>query len=182
MGGCLTRMLGRAAAAVASVWTAVCTVGAVSTSSGWANFTMRQRIPASGLTDVNGSKVRFTIRSTGSASINITKMYVGLAGAGTYDFSAAPTQDHFGGSASGSVAAGGNDLVSDGVTLAYTGTADLMVSVYFTASPATSLPTYNLTGSSNGSKSGDDAVTTLGSGYSNSAFGMAFRVVEALVP
>jgi hypothetical protein len=166
----------------ASVWTTVFSGSAGSGSTGWAGWTMRQRIPAAQITDVSGSQVRFTLHDTLSNGMSISKMYVGLAGAGTYDFSAAPTQAFFSGSASAAVLSGGNELTCDGVTLAYTGTADLMVSVFFAASPATSITTYSMTGANNGQKLGDDAITTLGTGYSNSAFTNAFRLVEALVP
>lgn len=166
-----------------SVWTQVFFQGTPgSATTGWAGWTMRQRIPASAITDVNGSQVRFTLRPTVSAGVNVSKMYVGLAGAGTYDFASTPTQAFFGGSATGSVAAGTGSLVCDGVALAYTGTADLMVSVFFAAAPATSMTSYAMTSGQNGQRVGDFASSVTVTGFSASAPTNVFQTVEGLVP
>lgn len=164
-------------------WTSVFS-GTNTGSSGVTNLTMRQRIPASALTDLSGTQLRFSFLGTGGTGVNIDALYFGPAAAGTgLDFAATPTQVLFGGSGSGSIGAGGViPLVSDGVVYAYNGTVDLMLAWHLAASPSSAQTICGGgTGFHAGFKSGNDASTVVASGYTDNGTNNWVKQVEALV-
>lgn len=143
---------------------------------------MRQRIPASVITDATGTQIRLTMRSTGSAGIVVGECWFGLKGAGDFDFTGTQVQVTFnGGSTTASVGVN-TDLVTDPITFAYTGTADLEIFYFF--SGATSWTSYDGGGGAsmvNGQKNSNDHGTTTGTGYSNTIAKNAFKLIEVLV-
>lgn len=153
-----------------------------SNSFSWGGFTLRERIFAASLTDVSGSQIRLTIQApTSLQTLRITKIYIGVKGAGTHDFASAPTQLFFGGSAS--VTAGtGASVTTDAATFAYDGTGDLVMSIYVSSGAGVGFN--SVTSSANSTavnKSGDDATTLVASGYSSGSANDFISLFEALV-
>lgn len=161
-------------------WMTVQTNTVNSDNTGWAGYTMRQVLAASRLTDASGSQIRFTLQAATSNPIAVTKMYVQLKGAGTYDFSTTPIQVLSGGSASFTVPTN-SSLVTDGAAFTYTGTADIVVSIYTSGTTGYKM-SQTSSGDTNWFKAGDDAATVGASGYSQTFNEYdVFPLVEAFV-
>jgi hypothetical protein len=149
-------------------------------ANGYGGYTLRERLPASVLTDIAGTQMRITLHAASGTQTVITKMYVGLKGAGNFDFATTPVQVLFSGSASKTVTAGSGPYTSDAFSLTYDGTSDLVIAIYSSAAlnsnsylslaaPQTTTVAYKL---------GDDAITTTVSGYTNAATGDVVEKIE----
>ena len=141
----------------------------------YSNYTMRNRIKTSILPAGTRNLLRFTVHSGPSQGLVITKCYVGLAGAGTYDFSTTPTQAFFGGSAGFTIGTDTTSPYCDPVTLTIPGGSDVMVALY-TASGNSAADDYYVsavdsTNFNSGYKLGDDATTVTTSGYTQTGTG-----------
>lgn len=100
--------------------------GAGSNTGTLLNYTIRDVIQSTHL--IAGSKIRITFRGGGGSGFLFNECWIGTRGS-TFDLAATPTQVFFGGNAYGGAAAG-VDLVSDQVTFAVSGSADLVVSFW----------------------------------------------------
>jgi hypothetical protein len=162
-------------AASGTTWTTVFTAAANATEGGWDNFTLRTNIPAANLTDMSGTQMRITLTVPGSTTLAQDAAYMQSKGSATFDFSTSPTQIFWnGGSASFSIfGTGGSqvEIVSDPFSFSYDGTHDLVFSFYGNPSASSNAFRGNNTvsGPSDAYKSGNDASTTVASGYTNDA-------------
>lgn len=147
-------------------WNTIISWAQAGTSTGWANFTVRFRVSESLFGASTSVRLTFSARTSGGNGVNIAKAYVGqrASGGNGWDFSATPTPITFAGSSTATIPVGGN-VVSDAIPVSLSGTADLIVSVYFPSTPATDLPSANPGNFLSYFKSGDDAVVVAPSGY-----------------
>lgn len=98
---------------------------------GYGNTTLRLNIPSADL--LAGSKVRFTIAAGASTQTVINGCYVQTpTSAGSLNFSTTPIQVLFGGNP-GITITGGTEAVTDAITLAVSGTSQLLLSMYLSA-------------------------------------------------
>jgi len=140
-------------------------------SDGWSGYTGVERIAASAMTLPSGSitKVRFRLVAAASEGITIGNAYVGhRAGSGDeYDFSAAPVQVLFGGSAGVTISAG-STKTSDWATFSYNKTSDLLFAFYCSGSGSSDAPKYasGITDVADYEKIANDAATVNKTGYS----------------
>jgi hypothetical protein len=133
---------------------------------GWSNYTLRQQIPTAAIIK-NGSKIRFSFRGGIAEGVDISKCYVQLKGAGSFDFVSAPVQVLFSGTASVSIPSS-TTVLCDDVTIAVT-TADVLVISIYIANATDTLRYVNGSPLSPvldaAYKLGDDATTLVASGY-----------------
>lgn len=132
-------------------------------STGWGAYTARQIFGSSVM--VAGSKIRLTLRALGAGvPVNIGNMYAGVqaSSGNVYDFAATPQQVLFSGSGTLSMT-GDSSVVSDEIILPISSGQGLVVAAYFNGT--TILAINGVPGSDNHYKSGNDASTVDGSGY-----------------
>jgi hypothetical protein len=141
------------AVGVSTGWTQVTPGGFDNNTNGWTGYTLRQSIPASVLTDMAGTEMRFLFGAHSGEAVTINKARIGLESGGSSQYAVAPTPITFnGGSASVVIPVGGR-VMSDPVTLAYTGTANLAMALFL-----------------NGGSSSDWIATSTGSGLSANSY------------
>ena len=101
-----------------------------STSSGWANYTMRLIVSSSIL--IPGDQIRISLTAGTGTSAMMSSAYVGQAAASgdIYDFMGTPTQILFGGLSNITVPVN-QTRVSDWVNYTYDRSTNLVVSIYF---------------------------------------------------
>lgn len=162
-----------------TVWTTVFTGSSPTASPGWSGWAFRQRIGNAAITNLTGFKVRLTIQSATVGAV-VGECWVGKAGAGTFDFDGSQVQATFNGGSAGATIGASTDLVTDPITMPYTGTDDLMAFYFF--SGTTNLTFFpGMSGGGNAQKNSNDHGTTTGTGYSTSAFDNAIKLIEAFV-
>lgn len=133
-------------------------------SSGWANYTLRVRIPASALGTC--SKVRLTLYPGVSASgFTIEKLFIGKhkVGGTWHEFESAPMQVTSGGSPTIFVAPSGGPITCDATPIALAAGEELVLSAYFSAGSC--CDSYGHTGWATAENSGDDSETLSPSNY-----------------
>lgn len=140
-------------------------------NGGWTNFTLRNMIPGT-IAPTGGTKCRITIPAGATEGLTISKCYIGIKGAGAYEFASAPTQVKFNGGNNNFAIAAGATQVSDDITLT-TSPGDSLVVSMFCPTLSTAADTFKrvaMTGVTGGFKSGDDAATQTPSGYTANNF------------
>lgn len=143
----------------------------INPSAGWSNFTLRQRIESSIIPSAF-TQVRFSLRGHPTEGFSVTKAYIGIKGAGPFDFATAPVQIFWNGGNATVTSTPNQVIMSDAVSLTRAGGEDIMISV-FTASGNTAADSYTYGYSSTSapydaaSKAGDDSTTLVASGYTN---------------
>jgi hypothetical protein len=141
--------------------------------SGWGGLTLRQIIPPGGA-GVTGKYLKLTLKPSSSGNnSSVAAVYVGhtSGGGSSLDFDGTQVQVKFGGANSVTLTAGGSAVVSDPVAYNYDNAKYLIVTIYFSG-------TSDACGFAKGAlgggyaayyKSGNDAGTTAGTGYSASS-------------
>lgn len=173
--------IGNLKSVASAIWTIVKGPTTLTTdANGYGGYTLRERLPASVLTDITGTQMRITLHAAVATQMVITKMYVGLKGAGNFDFAGVPVQILWAGSPSKTVGGSTGAFTSDPFNIAYTGTADIVIAIYSNAPTSNnsylSLPAPQTT--TVAYKLGDDAITTIASGYTNAATGDVVEKIE----
>ena len=148
-------------------WSAATLPNHAGASDGWANFTLRQNLGSS-YVPINGNYVRLSFTAS-DEPLAISVCYVGLKGAGLFDFSTTPQQVRFnGGSASVTISAGQTQY-SDPVALVITTSNPVIVSVYVPNNTAqdkfSRFSTAAVQDHRVGYITGNDAATVAASGY-----------------
>lgn len=151
--------------APSSAWTALALAALSADNDGWNGYTLRFVI-SSALVPKTFTQVRLSFQAGAAEGLDLAGTYIGLKGAGAYDFAATPAQVLFGGSGTLSLAANGT-LVSDAVTLSGTTSDSIVVSVYCNSAT----DTFRISGSNDANyssayKFGNDLTTLTASGYS----------------
>jgi hypothetical protein len=137
-------------------------------ATGWANFTLRERIDTSRL--LPGSQLRLTINN-GVDALTLAACYVQIAAsgaAGDYTFATTPVAVTWAGSASLSIAGGAGDRTSDPINLSITAGTPLIISGFVTTNNLSRLSV--ISGISTFFKAGNDAATVAATGYSVPSF------------
>lgn len=102
-----------------------------SDSTGWNGWTAREVVLASSLSDISGSKIRVSFKSSPTTQLKIAKAFVGIK-TGTLDYTTTPTPILFSGGAAITIPSN-TVQVSDEVIFAYDGTVDLVFGMYHDA-------------------------------------------------
>lgn len=172
MGGALARMLGHSGAAAAS-WQSVISATLSGDNNGWNNFTLRETIAPADLVDLTGSQIRLTLRAGNAEGLTVTKARIGLESGATNSnqYGAAPTVITFAGGSTSAVILAGASVVSDAITFSYTGTAGIVIALYFNGGGSSDMIRTGSIGTNAGIarwKAGDE-VDTVGalSGYTS---------------
>jgi hypothetical protein len=145
-------------------WQTIFDAALTTSNSGHSGRTLRQVIPASLISGVEGTKIRVTLQF-GTAGAIVDKMYIGQAGAGDdYDFDGGQVQLFIDASASFNFTAN-TPQITDEATFTYDGVSDLVLALHFSGVSdikfvaEASAATYVIAAT-------DDAATTDASGYS----------------
>jgi hypothetical protein len=171
---------------VALSWQAATLDGLTTENASWANYTLRQSI-LSALIPAAFTQVRFSVRGGIAEGITITNAYIGIRGAGAYDFAATPTPVLWGGSAS-KLAAIGTTEMCDPVTLTRAAGEDIVIAFFMGAGTGANDTFFFFgTGSARNysakyKSGGNDAATLVASGYSatSSAFSLFLDDFEVM--
>lgn len=164
-------------------WQTTAEVALDTNDAGWNGYTLRQRIEAAQLSNLQGSGSRITFRSSVSAGgMTIAKAYIGQAATtgDTYDFAATPIQLLFAGMANVTVAQ--NAEVQSDEAEFYPATGQpLLLSMYFNAASAT-YSKNTQTGWLSYYKAGDSAAAVNTSGYTPWRAATAVKLVQTKHP
>lgn len=151
-------------------WSAASLAALASDSNSWGNYTMRQRIAAS-VIPKNGTKVRFSLRSSSTIALTLTKAAICQKAAGTFDCTTTPTPVTFDGGNAGFTVGTSTTKMSDDITFTMS-TANDYVFIWFVANGEPN-NSYTATVFSAGSGiydlgwkgGGDDVASTTATGY-----------------
>lgn len=119
----------------AGEWTAAALHALDADEATWTGYTLRQLIPASAIPK-DGSAVRLAFRGGSVEGLDIAKVYVGIKGAGSFDFDGNQVPVLFGGSASVSLATNATQM-SDTTALDVTTADTIVVTLYISSSADT---------------------------------------------
>ena len=135
------------------------------TSTGWNGYTVRTLVPAALITHA-GTKIRIGLTSSGE-NFTLEKMYVGVKGAGDFDFASAPTQVTWGGGSAGALIAG--SALSDEVNFTRGDGQSLVVAFRCTPGASAADNLARAIGTTDGAatayKFADDCTSLTASGY-----------------
>lgn len=148
-------------------------------NAGYGGYTNRQLVPASAITNPDGSLSRITFQaSAASGAVNILAAYIGKAvtTGNPYAFQVPPVQLFFGGSATATIPQA-TLLVSDEAAYAPATGDNLVISVAY-ASPSTPARASAATAWTTYYKFGNDAATIAAIGYTSYPLAIGTSLVE----
>lgn len=140
-------------------------------SNGWTGFTQRQVITNArmcGRDTGGGNAMSISFKSGSGEGLVVTKAYVGIKGAGTYDFAGTPTPITFDGGSAGFSIAANTEKFSDVIPITIGASDALVVSTYTTTGQSANDTFRSRNGFvTSGYKSGDTAADVTVSGYTS---------------
>jgi hypothetical protein len=161
------------------VWNSL-TLGALNANStGWAGYNLREPIFLNAGV-IAGEKIRFRLRSSTAAGMDIVRAYVGQSasttGDGRYQFATTPTQLLFGG-VSGATVATNSTVTTDDTVFVQDGTKYILLSVDYNSVGTSAIRSLNdTTKSTTFFKLAGNASDVAPTGYSGG--GLATQVID----